>query len=132
MIEAAIPIVETLEVEAAHIGGVIGYGGETIRDIQHRSGATVVVPKVGEVRTVLVWSDSAAAVDEAMRAVRRAVRASRREAPVQKAVKTEMVEKAAPKFFSEKKVEQVMLTASGALPKGQGDATLASRMRNGF
>jgi polyribonucleotide nucleotidyltransferase len=65
MICATLPPTHTLEVAAAKIGSLLGYRGETIKAIEEWSGATVSVPREGDVRTVVICGPSRTTVDAA-------------------------------------------------------------------
>lgn len=71
-----LPPTETLEVPASKIGSLLGYRGETITRIQEWSGATVSVPREGELRTVVICAPSQASVDAAKSEVDEVLRTS--------------------------------------------------------
>lgn len=69
LIEGATPIAATVDVRAAQVGTLLGYRGETIREIEARSQCTLSVPREGAVRTVVVCGPTEAAVRTAERAI---------------------------------------------------------------
>jgi len=65
MIDAALPVCDEVVVRSWQVGTLIGYEGETIADIQKRTGARVSVPREGDVRTAIITGDTAEVVQQA-------------------------------------------------------------------
>jgi len=75
MIDAALPVCDEVIVRSWQVGTLIGSKGETIADIQERTGARIsVVPAPeGEVRTAIICGDTAEVVKAAKAMVRETV-----------------------------------------------------------
>lgn len=101
---ASLPITTTLDVPAWKVGALLGYKGETIREIQEWSHATVSVPRSGDVRTVVITGPTERSVGKAEIEIER----------VLKDAKTKKVPRA-----KEEKTER--------LPRGQGNNKRESR-----
>jgi len=86
MIDATLPACDEVIVRSWQVGALLGFKGETIADIQKRTGAHISVPREGDVRTAVLTASTAEAVQNAKKLVLEAMSwAVRPSKPVAKA-----------------------------------------------
>jgi len=86
MIDATLPACDEVIVRSWQVGALLGVKGETIADIQKRTGARISVPREGDVRTAVLTATTAEAVQNAKKLVLEAMSwAVRPSKPVAKA-----------------------------------------------
>lgn len=74
LISAKLPYVKHFEVSEYEAGAIIGPGGNTIRGMQQRTGATISVQKFGDTRNVTITAPTKEEVNKALGAIEDALR----------------------------------------------------------